>query len=258
MQIKNRVSNLLAQNRGAPREYRIEAKADGSEATIYLYDVIGYDWWNDAGVTPLQFAADLNTLRGASTLHIRFNSPGGDVFDGRAFCTALDAHPAKKIGHVDGWAASAASFILMHCDEIEITQGAMIMIHNGWTVSAGDNRDFFKAGNLLLKIDESIQDDYARRVNADRAQVVDWMNDETWFTAQESIDYGFADRIADGGDGEKKRATWNMSAYANAPAPDNPLIASKPDDVPEPSGEPPRDYASEHAERIRNAEVKAL
>lgn len=218
-----RLLALQSQNKAAPRAYRIEASA--TEATIYLYDIIGYDWWTGGGITALQFAADLNAVRGVSTLHVRFNSPGGDVFDGRAICAALDAHPAHKIGHVDGWAASAASFILMHCDEVEITQGAMIMIHNGWTFAAGDNRVMSETANLLLKIDGSIQDDYARKVNAERDQVVEWMNAETWFTAAEAVEHGFADRIAAGGDGTKARATWNVSAYAHAPTTDVPAPA---------------------------------
>lgn len=209
-----RLLALQKQNRSAPRAYRIENNAH--EATIYLYDVIGYDWWTDGGITALKFAADLNAMRDVGTINLRFNSPGGDVFDGRAICAALDAHPAKKIGHVDGWAASAASFILMHCDEIEITQGAMIMIHNGWTMAAGDNRVMTDTAALLSKIDGAIQDDYARRVNVERSQVVDWMNAETWLTADEAVKYGFADRIANG-DGVKARGSWNVSAYANAP-----------------------------------------
>ncbi|HEY5805064.1 MAG TPA: head maturation protease, ClpP-related [Lysobacter sp.] len=246
-----RLLALQAANRSAPRAYRIEAAAD--EATIYLYDVIGYDWWTDGGITALQFAADLNALRGASTIRLRFNSPGGDVFDGRAICAALDAHPARKIGHVDGWAASAASFILMHCDEVEVTEGAMIMIHNGWTFAAGDNRVMTDTAGLLLKIDGAIQDDYMRRVNVDHDQVVAWMNAETWFTAAEAVEHGFADRIA-GGEGAKARASWNVAAYANAPKaeaePTPPVI--------EPTQEPNPTAEAEHAHRRRAAAIAAL
>lgn len=210
----NRLLALQASNKTAPRAYRIENAGD--EATIYIYDVIGEDWWTGGGVTAMQFAADINALRGVSTIRVRFNSPGGDVFDGRAICAALDAHPARKVGHVDGYAASAASFILMHCDEVEMTEGAMLMIHNGWTMAAGDKRVLTDTAALLAKIDGAIQDDYLRRVNVDREQLVAWMDAETWFTAAEAVEHGFADRIA-AGDAAKARAAWNVSAYANAP-----------------------------------------
>lgn len=238
----NRLLALQVANRAAARAYRVDAAAD--EATIYLYDVIGYDWWTDGGITALQFAADLNALRGVGTIHLRFNSPGGDVFDGRAICAALDAHPARKVGHVDGWAASAASFILMHCDEVEITEGAMIMIHNGWTLAAGDNRVMSETAALLQKIDGAIQDDYMRRVNVEREQVVAWMNAETWFSAAEAVEHGFADRIA-GGDGTTARATWNVAAYANAPA-----VPAAPEVIdPPPAPEPNPAAEAERAHR---------
>jgi ATP-dependent Clp protease protease subunit len=241
-----RLLALQSQNKAAPRVYRVENAAD--EATIYLYDVIGYDWWTDGGITALQFAADLNALRGVGTIHLRFNSPGGDVFDGRAICAALDAHPARKVGHVDGWAASAASFVLMHCDEVEIAQGAMIMIHNGWTFAAGDNRVMSDTAALLQKIDTAIQDDYMRRVTAEREQVVAWMDAETWLSAEEAVEHGFADRIASG-DGAQARAAWNVAAYANAPQAAVP-VAPEPAPDPEPEPNPTADADRAHAVRM--------
>jgi ATP-dependent Clp protease protease subunit len=256
-----RLLALQAQNKAAPRAYRIDNAA--SEPTIYLYDVIGYDWWTDGGVTALQFAADLNGLRGASTIHLRFNSPGGDVFDGRAICAALDAHPAVKVGHVDGLAASAASFILMHCDQVEMTEGAMLMIHNGMTVAAGDNRVMSDTAELLQKVDATIQDDYLRRVNVDREQVSAWMDAETWFNAAEAVQYGFADRIATG-DGVKARAAWDVSAYANAPKavvpdPEPPAPVSVPEEEPEdPDPAIATRAEAEHAHRLRMVALASL
>lgn len=214
----NRLMALQLANKASPRAYRIENAGD--EATIYLYDVIGYDWWTDGGITAMQFAADLNAIR-ADTIHLRFNSPGGDVFDGRAICAAMDAHPARLVGHVDGLAASAASFILMHCDEVEITEGALLMIHNGWTMAAGDKRVMGETASLLAKIDTSIQADYLRRpalvLDADGLTAA--MDAETWITAAEAVEQGFADRIAapNAGKAAAQASAWNLSAYANAP-----------------------------------------
>lgn len=244
-----RLLALQKANREAPRAYRIE-NAAGAEPTIYLYDVIGEDFWTGGGVTASQFAADINALRNAATIHLRFNSPGGDVFDGRAICAALDAHPARKVGHVDGLAASAASFILMHCDEVEMTDGAMLMIHNGHTMAAGDRRVFGKRIALLEKVDGAIADDYARRVSVDREQVVAWMDAETWFTAAEAIETGLVDRIASG-DGSKARNAWNLAAYANAP-----VEAHAPEPAPEPEPEPTAN--ADHAHRLRMVAIAAL
>lgn len=224
----NRLSRLLASNKTTPRSYRIENA--GAEASVFLYDVIGDDPWSGGGVSAAQFSQDLRAIR-ADVLHLHFNSPGGDVFEGRAMAAALGAHPARKVGHVDGLAASAASFLLMHCNEVAITDGAMLMIHNGWTLALGDRHEFRTTAALLEKIDGAIADDYARRVNVEREQVQAWMDAETWFTAAEAIQHGFADRLdAPHGD-QPAKARWNLAAFDRAPIP-------PPELEPEPAPEP--------------------
>jgi ATP-dependent protease ClpP protease subunit len=49
-------------------------------------------------------------------LHI--NSPGGFVFDAVAMFEALRAHPARVVTHIDGLAASAASYLALAGDEV--------------------------------------------------------------------------------------------------------------------------------------------
>lgn len=250
MKTMNRLTRLLALNRNAPRAYRIEQKADSDEATIYLYDVIGYDWWTDGGVTAKQFAKDLQAIT-AKTLHLRINSPGGDVFEGRAMVAALQAHPAHKIAHVDGLAASAASFIAMHADEIEMTDGSFMMIHNGWTIAIGDRHSMLETAALLEKIDGSIIDDYMRKTDAPREQIAQWMDDETWMTAAEAVERGFADRVAnaatdDKDTGKAKARAWNVGAYEHPP---KDLSVEPPAPAPEPTHAPDNDAAHEHRKR---------
>lgn len=67
-------------NRRSPlsrRANRVENKTNG-EATLYLYDEIGY--W---GTNAAEFVNDLRAID-ADTIHLRINSPGGDVFAARA------------------------------------------------------------------------------------------------------------------------------------------------------------------------------
>src|SRR5690606_22947815 len=95
----------------------------------------------------------------ADTIHLRIDSPGGDVFAARAMMTAISQHRATVIAHVDGLAASAATGICMACDEVEITQGAGFMIHNAWTIAIGNKTDLAKTVELLGKIDAGLAND---------------------------------------------------------------------------------------------------
>lgn len=201
---------LARENAAASKPLRAESSEDS--ATIYLHGVIG-GWWGDIDET--MFAQALAGIS-ASTIHLRIDSPGGDVFAARAMMTAIAQHPAKVIAHIDGLAASAATGLCMACDEVEITQGAGFMIHNAWTIAIGNKADMHKTGDLLGKIDRDLTNDYERRTGKTTEEIAAWMDAETWFTADEAVEHGFADRKVDV---VKKRAgnTWNLSAYKNAP-----------------------------------------
>lgn len=212
---KNRLHNLMLANRTAPRAFRAEAGA--GEATIYLYDIIGEDFWTGEGVTARRFMDALATID-APVIHLRINSPGGDVFEARTITALMDAHPATFIAHIDGLAASAASFIAARADEVEIADGAFVMIHNAWTMAMGDRHDFLDQAALLEKVDASIAADYVKRMGAELEQVAAWMDAETWFTSDEAVANGFANRLAPKASAPAPAAAWNLAAYDKAPA----------------------------------------
>lgn len=200
---------LFQANADKPRAWRVENA--GKEATIYIYDVIG-GWFG--GVDAQAFAQEIAALN-VDVIHVRINSPGGDVFDGRAIATALQASKAKVVAWVDGLAASSASWIALAANEVVIAQGAFFMIHNSWTMNMGDKQTMLDTAKLLDKIDASFVADYAKRTGQPESQIVDWMNAETWFSAEEAVKYGFADRIAE--NSQATGNTWNLSGYSNAP-----------------------------------------
>lgn len=214
----------LARNNAAASK-PLRAETAGSEATIYLHGVIG-GWWGDIDET--EFAKALAGIE-ADTIHLRIDSPGGDVFAARAMMTAISQHKAKVVAHVDGLAASAATGICMACDEVEISQGAGFMIHNAWTIAIGNKGEMRKTGDLLDKIDVGLTNDYARRTGKSTDEVAAWMDAETWFTADEAKEHGFADTVVEVV-GKRTSNTWDLSAYNNAPKPATEAKEPKADD----------------------------
>lgn len=182
---------------------------EGTEVEVMLYDAIGY--W---GVTSAEFRTELNSIE-ADKIHLRLDCPGGDVFMARAMKTALEQHSAEIIVHIDGVAASAASYLMMAGDQIEIAQGAQIMIHNAWGFTIGDNREHQKSADLLFKIDNGIRRDYASKTGKPADDFVELMNEETWFEADEALDMGLVDRVYDKQGGANDR--FDLSIYKNAP-----------------------------------------
>lgn len=205
---------LLALNKGRGQ---FSAKVGQEEATVYLYDTIVS---SDAeaeffgGVSPKAFIEQINAID-APVIHLRINSPGGSVFAARAMEQALREHKSRIVAHVDGYSASAASFLMMAADEIVMAKGAMVMIHKAWTLTFGNADDLLQTAELLEKIDGTLVETYASRTGQPRDQIAKWMADETWFDADESVAAGFADRIAESQ--PQARTAWDLSAYVNPP-----------------------------------------
>lgn len=208
---------LLRDNSAGERKpLNVVRNEGGAEATLFIYDVIDAFW----GVSAAQVAEALAALDPSTTLHLRINSPGGDVFEGRAIRTHIAQFKGKTIAHIDGLAASAATTVADGADEIEIVEGGFYMIHNSWTLAYGNKSELRKTADLLEKVDGAIVADYARRTGQSLEQLATWMNDETWFSADEAVANKFADRKAP--EPEKKSADnsarrWNLAAYAKAP-----------------------------------------
>lgn len=210
---------LLADNRGLGF-FKSEQSAE--EATIYIYDaIVSEDFWG--GVSAQSFVKELAGLT-APVIHLRINSPGGDVFAARAMEQAIREHSSKIIAHIDGYAASAASYLALSADEVLIAEGGFFMIHKAWTVAFGNSEDLMDTAALLEKVDASLVGTYARETGQDAEQIAAWMADETWFNAEEAVQYGFADSIAEAA--PKAKAAWNLAAYAHAPKTEEPAPAS--------------------------------
>jgi len=176
--------------KGKPLLLSPQAKTDGDEATVYVYDAIG-SWF---GIAAADFVSALADIK-AKTIHLRINSPGGSVMEAEAIQTALQQHPARIIAHIDGWAASAATFVALAADEIEIADGGFFMIHRAWGVAIGNVDDMVELATILEKMDANISADYQRKTGASAEQIAEWMAAETWFSAAEALEHGFVDRI---------------------------------------------------------------
>lgn len=203
------LNKLFADNEQKPRRYEINAKAEDA-AEVFIYDAIGGFW----GLQASQFVKDLKAIK-SPVIHLRVNSPGGEVDAARAISTAIAQHPAKVIAHVDGLAASSASFIILAADEIEMSAGAFVMVHAPWSMTMGNAVDHLATAELLNKYGDAMVQDYMRRTGKDEATVRAWMDAETWFSAQEAVDAGLADRIVET---TAAKNEWNLTAYRNAPA----------------------------------------
>lgn len=177
------------------RFWQFRASADKKSADLLLYGYISEtSWWGDE-VTPKEFAADLKALGDVVVLNVYINSQGGDVFAGQAIYSQLKRHKAHVVVHVDGIAASIASVIAMAGDEVLMPQNAMMMIHHPWTWGAGNASELRELAETLDNIGKTIVAVYREKTGLKDEEILQLMSDETWFTAEEAVKKGFADRV---------------------------------------------------------------
>lgn len=177
-----------------------EVRNEQEEAEVVLYDLIGKhtDWWTgeSCGVSAQEFKDALESVSPKPVV-LRIDSSGGDVFDAFAMCSAIQRYPGRVKACVDGLAASAASYIAVVCDEVEMADYAYLMIHCASSQVRGNARDLEDVAARLRNIDANLAAIYEKRSNLTVEQVLDYMADETWFTASEALEHGLCTGIAE-------------------------------------------------------------
>lgn len=189
---------------------KIQNKGNG-KAEIYIYEDIGEGWLG--GLSAKAFADEVKGLGKLTQINVRINSAGGSVFDGIAIYNTLVKNPARVIVDIDGLAASIASVVAMAGDEINIADNAMMMIHDPWTVASGSAGELRKTADLLDLLREQLLDTYDKRSSASRDDISLMMDDETWFTSQQALDFGLVDKVTD----EVKMAAYDLSKFKHPP-----------------------------------------
>ena len=191
---------------------------------MLIYDEI--DSW--FGVSAEALAREIAALDDNRELHVRINSPGGNVFDGVAILNALRGHPGKVTVIVDSLAASAASFIAMGGDEVVMNRDAEMMIHKASGLVVGGADDMRQQADLIDRLNDKMANIYAERAGG---TVEDWlamMASETWYSADEAVEAGLADRVENvTADREQAAAKFDLSIFAHAGAHMRPRLDSR-------------------------------
>ncbi len=169
-------------------------KNKDNSADLILYGDIGDSWLDD--VSSKDIANELKNLD-VSTINLRINSGGGDVFAAIAISNLLKNHKANVIAHIDGLAASAATIITSACDKVIMPKNALFMIHNPWTVVGGEAKDMIKTAEQLDKVKNSIINTYKSKTNLEIEEISKLMDEETWLDPYEAKEKGFIDEISD-------------------------------------------------------------
>ena len=169
----------------------IPAASAEAPAVLSIYDEIGF--W---GVQAKDFISELSGIT-AKVVNVEINSPGGDVFAGLAIYNALKSSGKEIVVKVMGVAASAASLIAMAGDKIIMPKNTFMMVHNPWSFAMGNADELRDTADTLDKIGASLQATYVARTGQSEDKIKELLSKDTWLTADESLELGFATEVVD-------------------------------------------------------------
>lgn len=158
----------------------------------------------------------IDNLEPGEELLLEVNSIGGSVFGGNEIYALLEGCPNPTRAVIQSMAASAASYMIMPCNRIEIHLPAQLMIHRASTYAWGNSEDLQQAQQMLDVTDEAILNTYCRRCGdrVSREELAFMMENETYIGAADALRYGLVDSII-GGEKDAQSGLLVASAFNN-------------------------------------------
>lgn len=180
-----------------PKYLTIKQESKSATPEMYIDGEIVTDEYEDTDTSAAGFRDALKSLGDVKNINLHINSPGGSVFEGIAIYNMLKQNSAHINVYVDGLAASIASVIAMSGDAIFMPSNSMMMIHNPWTMAVGNANELRKQADNLDQITKVSVQTYLAKAGdkLDKETLTQLMDNETWLTAQEAVDYGLADEV---------------------------------------------------------------
>jgi len=208
--------------------YIYNKSEDSTKANILIDGEI--DAWWGTGLRSL--ALDISNS-GASDIMIQINSEGGSVFEGQAIANYIKGSPYNISTTVVGLCASIATMFAMEGKTTSIAKYSRFMIHNVSIQNlSGGSEDLRLTADFMDTLNLDLQNRYVSTIISNgkiinesaedtRAQVKDWMEAETYFTAEEAVKYGFIQKMVDGAEflnkANAQKILNSCSKYKNVP-----------------------------------------
>lgn len=152
---------------------------------IYLSGYIGYD------LTSTMVKQWLDEANGEE-VEIHLNTQGGIVTEGIAIYDLIDKYTGKKSCLMGGLVASIGSYIATACQKVTAQDITVYMVHNAANWCFGDYHDMQNEAESLEKLNKHIADRLSRFSKKGIDEVLNLMDEETWYYGKEIVDAGFA------------------------------------------------------------------
>lgn len=161
-------------------------------------------WWGEyfpEDVSAYGLVEQLNGIPEDYSITVHINSNGGEVKEGLAIYNALKTRNVTTV--CEGFAASAASVIFMAGRRRIMNTASLLFIHQAIVRAEGNPDELEKIADDLRTITSAAAAAYKEGgVTLSDEELTAKMKAETWITAENAIEWGFATSIASADDEE--------------------------------------------------------
>lgn len=171
-------------------------KKTEDSADIYIFgDIVPWKW-DDSDTTSYDLATQIKALPEDAAITIHINSNGGDLKEGLGIYNVLKGRNVTTI--CEGFAASSASVIFCAGSKRVMNAASLLFIHNASMMAWGTADEMEKAADDLRIITDAAKAAYREAgVNVSDVELDRMMDEETWITPADAVNWGFATEIAE-------------------------------------------------------------
>ena len=195
--------NIDAKTQERWEDFRLqsESKAESGHEILLYGPIIpgemsGWMLEGDAFITNKIFRERLNAISG--DVVIRINSPGGDVYETSGIVNLITErrNSGDRVDStVDGLSASAASMVMVATEKVRMASLATIMIHSVHAFVYGSSKEFRKVADYMDSLNSQFSKLYAARMDLKEQKILDLLEEEQWYSAEEAVKAGLGDEI---------------------------------------------------------------
>lgn len=161
-------------------------------------DAMWLSWMGYDFISPRDIQEAIDLAEG-KPITIRMDSIGGDLFAGVQIYSRLMDYPGQVLVDILSVSASASSVVAMvsakEGNRCRISPLGAMVIHNVQTTAEGDYREMEATAETLRKTNGQIIAAYKKKTGIEEAQLREMLDKETWLTAEEAVEMGFADEV---------------------------------------------------------------
>jgi ATP-dependent protease ClpP protease subunit len=159
---------------------------------LYIFGDIGYE----VRLNDVAKATDGITKEDNLIVHI--HSQGGEVTEGFAIHDFIRSLGVNVETRIEGLCASIATVISLAGDTRTMTENSTFFIHNPWSMGGGDADEMERMASELRLIENRLASFYSKKTGQETETLLNYMKEETSFTAEQAMELGFIQEIVTG------------------------------------------------------------